>query len=633
MKMSRLALAGVLPVCVLLVYIQLNARAACTAPLPLDVQSWFTGEDTARQLFFEARVAYQRLIEEVYWRHRIWPKNRPDPKPSLDAVMSEATIEQKVQDYLRNSELLQREWQKPITPEQLQAEMDRMAQHTKQPEVLRELFAALGNDPFVIAECLARPVLSERLQFATVEWRKEPMESRRTKEAQVEMPNVMAAANATYTLPAISDQPSECIDDSWTATSTTNAPTGRYLHTAVWTGSEMIVWGGCCYLNTGGRYDPSTDSWTATSTTNAPTGRIYHTAVWTGSEMIVWGGIENVDPLNTGGRYNPSTDSWTATSTNNAPTARQLHTAVWTGSEMIVWGGRNQNGVVLNTGGRYNPSTDSWTATSTNNAPSAREFHTAVWTGSEMIVWGGVENTGGRYDPSTNSWTATSTSNAPTARTGHRAVWTDSEMIVWGGVEVIGGNVVNTGGRYNPGTNSWMATSTINAPLARWFHTAVWTPSEMIVWGGWDENFVYFNTGGRYKPSTDSWIATSAINAPTARSQHTAVWTDSEMIVWSGLQPVMDNTGGRYCAQAVGPITLSAAKRKVGGINTVRLTWRGATSTHIDVYRDAVLIVTTANNGSYSDSTGDTGRARYTYRVCEAGAQTCSNKVRVTFPH
>src|SRR6185437_14754951 len=67
----------------------------------------------------------------------------------------------KVKDYLRNSELLEQDWQKPITPEQLQAEMDRMAQHSKQPEVLRELFAALGNDPFVIAECLARPVLAE----------------------------------------------------------------------------------------------------------------------------------------------------------------------------------------------------------------------------------------------------------------------------------------------------------------------------------------------------------------------------------------------------------------------------------------------------------------------------------------
>ena len=41
--------------------------------------------------------------------------------------------------------------------------MDRMAKHTKQPEVLREIFKALGNDPFVIAECLARATLAERL--------------------------------------------------------------------------------------------------------------------------------------------------------------------------------------------------------------------------------------------------------------------------------------------------------------------------------------------------------------------------------------------------------------------------------------------------------------------------------------
>ena len=79
------------------------------------------------------------------------------PKPPLDAVMSQAQLEKKVADYLRNSQALEDYWQRPITAEQLQAEMDRMAQHTKQPEVLRELFEALGNDPFVIAECLARP--------------------------------------------------------------------------------------------------------------------------------------------------------------------------------------------------------------------------------------------------------------------------------------------------------------------------------------------------------------------------------------------------------------------------------------------------------------------------------------------
>src|SRR5215831_2390390 len=116
-----------------------------------------------RTLTLAERVAYQRAIEEVYWRHRIWPKENSKPKPSLDEVMPAQQIEQKVEDYLRDAQALEDYWQRPITPDQLQAEMERMASHTKQPEVLRELFAALGNDSFVIAECLARPVLVERL--------------------------------------------------------------------------------------------------------------------------------------------------------------------------------------------------------------------------------------------------------------------------------------------------------------------------------------------------------------------------------------------------------------------------------------------------------------------------------------
>jgi len=202
----------------------------------------------------------------------------------------------------------------------------------------------------------------------------------------------------------------------------------------------MIVWGGFnggILFNTGGRYNPSTDSWIATSMVNVPSARSYHTAVWTGSEMIVWGGS-----VNTGGRYNPSTDGWIATSTTNAPTARYSHTAVWTGSAMIVWGGTDET-TWFDTGGRYRPSTDTWTATSTSHAPGATYSNTGVWTGSEMIVWGGFS--GGRYNPSTNSWLATSTTNAPSFRTDHTAVWISSEMIVWGG---NGGGYQNTGGRY-----------------------------------------------------------------------------------------------------------------------------------------------------------------------------------------
>jgi hypothetical protein len=166
----------------------------------------------------------------------------------------------------------------------------------------------------------------------------------------------------------------------------------------------MVVWGGYngSYLNTGSEYDPSTDSWVSTTTTGAPAAREVHTAAWTGSEMIVWGGNGNSGYLNTGGRYNPSTNTWLAITTTRVPAARALHTAVWTGNEMIVWGGDGNSGY-LTTGGRYNPSTDTW-VTTTTGAAAMRHFHTAVWSGGEMIVWGGFNNdgslnAGGRYSP------------------------------------------------------------------------------------------------------------------------------------------------------------------------------------------------------------------------------------------
>ena len=104
-------------------------------------------------------------------------------------------------------------------------------------------------------------------------------------------------------------------------------------------------------------------------------------------------------------------------------------------------------------------------------------------------------------------------------------------MIVWGGNDV---GVFNTGGRYNPVTNGWTPTSTTNAPGGLFAHTAVWTGTEMIVWGGIDDNGSYSNTGGRYDADANSWTLTSITNAPTGREEHTAVWTGSEMIVWGG---------------------------------------------------------------------------------------------------
>jgi N-acetylneuraminic acid mutarotase len=129
----------------------------------------------------------------------------------------------------------------------------------------------------------------------------------------------------------------------------------------VWSGSEVIVWGGQtggnAWTNTGGRYDPSTDQWSPTTLVNAPSPRAHHTAVWTGAEMIVWGGwggeIVSAGQLYSGGRYNPAGDTWAATDEVGSPSARTKHTAVWTGGDMIVWGGEEDG--YLNTGGHYVP--------------------------------------------------------------------------------------------------------------------------------------------------------------------------------------------------------------------------------------------------------------------------------------
>ena len=252
------------------------------------------------------------------------------------------------------------------------------------------------------------------------------------------------------------------------------------------------------------------EGWLWRAATNILGPRVWHSAVWTGTEMIIWGG-EFYDGTyhyyNTGARYNPTTARWTTMSTSNAPIPRSTHVAVWTGTEMIVWGGIYviAGDHYLNDGGRYNPATDTWTPITTTDAPGPRYNGRAVWSGSEMIVWGGTGPgirslaDGGRYDPVSNFWSSVSPAGQPTARSVHSAIWTGTEMIVWGGIYYQGGNQrFNDGGRYHPGSNSWTAVSTAVAPDARTGHSAIWTgtaerPENLR--NIWNIQIYYFNNG------------------------------------------------------------------------------------------------------------------------------------------
>ncbi|WP_283745766.1 Ig-like domain-containing protein [Sideroxydans sp. CL21] len=342
---------------------------------------------------------------------------------------------------------------------------------------------------------------------------------------------------------------------TWNATAIDSAPVPRSRHTAVWTGTEMIVWGGlygATVLGDGARYDPLIDGWVPVSTVGAPSGRADHVAVWTGNKMIVWGGWQQGVYLASGGIYDPATDSWAPMSTTGAPSARQSATAVWTGTEMIVWGGYGSaNYSVLGDGARYNPTTDSWSPISPTGAPTARSEHTATWTGSAMLVWGGQNgpalSTGGIYTPSTDSWSAIPDTGAPAARQYHSSIWTGSEMIIWGGWNGL--TALNSGARYNPSANSWQAVSAACAPMARYGHTGIWNGTEMILWGGASGgNGYYYGAGGRYNPATDTWQTTPVVGMPIPRWQHSGLWTGSDLIVWGGIDSssANANSGGRY---------------------------------------------------------------------------------------
>jgi len=201
----------------------------------------------------------------------------------------------------------------------------------------------------------------------------------------------------------------------------------------------------CCFLATGGRYDPLTDRWAATSTSGAPTGRYSHAAVWTGDRMFVWGGAyfyinlynQRVYVyLNDGKLYDPATDTWSAVATVNAPPARSGHVAIWTGGKVLVWGGSGStaNQIELR-GGRYDPTLDAWETTSTATTLNVYGGYTkTAWTGNVMLVWGqnnGPTDSGmgARYDPVADSWLPTSTDSAPSA--GGTVAWIGKGLLVW----------------------------------------------------------------------------------------------------------------------------------------------------------------------------------------------------------
>jgi len=280
-------------------------------------------------------------------------------------------------------------------------------------------------------------------------------------------------------------------EGQWRDLGTEGAPTARVRHVAVFADVLLFIWGGRDGMNPlgdGGIYDPDTRAWLATSAANAPPPTSDGSAVFTGEEIILFGGVGAANSYHGGGAvYDPRANTFRPMTSIGAPSPRAGHSATWTGEEMIIWGGVGPAGA-LGDGARYDPRADAWRPLSADGAPSPRLRHAAVWTGDQMVVWGGdrrgteLLGDGAIYLPAEDAWRGLPSGGAPSARTGFSGTWIDGRVVVWGGETAEG--LVADGGAFDPVTDAWAPLTLEGAPSPRRDHRARATDAGMVVWGG-----------------------------------------------------------------------------------------------------------------------------------------------------
>lgn len=299
--------------------------------------------------------------------------------------------------------------------------------------------------------------------------------------------------------------------------------------------------------------------------------------VWTGSDLLVWGGVTygsgNGILRADGAAYNPSTGRWRTLS--QAPlSARYGQVSVWDGTEMIVWGGyalSSSTYAGVNDGAAYAPATDSW-----RMLPAAPMTPTtqlvAVWTGSEVVLLGDGPATsitqlggpfdGAAYDPSTDRWRSVT---PPTPPTGHSLMWVSAvqagaELLAWSDWEINGpcgsGCTTGTTGtdlfRYDERTSTWSVT-TADYPLFG-VNQALWTGRVAILrgqtWCGECPEPPQPENTSQYDPATNSW--TSLPFDPLAWASPVSTWTGDALFSFNPM-----NRGAGPALNGGSAVTLS----------------------------------------------------------------------------
>jgi N-acetylneuraminic acid mutarotase len=275
-------------------------------------------------------------------------------------------------------------------------------------------------------------------------------------------------------------------------------------HAAVWTGSRVLVTSPFATLV----FNPASGRWRRLGRGHGGL------VVWTGRELIGWGGGCCGDAFSDGAAYDPATNRWrTLPRSPLAGSARPI--GAWTGKELIVLvGNLDPDGkpwpARLARAAAYDPANNTWRRIAP--LPEPRGGASAVWDGRELLVVGGAgDPRGGKpapfaragfaYDPVSNRWRRLAP--MPSGRVGASVVWAGTRLLVWGGQTAPDARPESPprGLAYDPRTNRWSALP--RAPLSgRIGQTAVWAGHALLVWGGGTGRPPYagFRDGAAFTP-------------------------------------------------------------------------------------------------------------------------------------
>ena len=313
---------------------------------------------------------------------------------------------------------------------------------------------------------------------------------------------------------------------------------GRVSAGTVWTGDEMIVWGGVVRerraeaVGDGAAFDPVAASWH--SIRSAPQGMLGgggQAAAWTGRRAVFWAGNSLEGPAR-GAVYDPRTDRWRLLS--RGPLGpREGYLSAWTGDELVIVGGSSGDALARPIAAAVDPRTDAWHRLSGLNTLDGLLPSGVVWSGDRLFVGGTVYDcppqdpcTSGpvflSYDLATDQMEELDLTNAPAA---------SFTPIGWTGGEVFGtGDDASSVLFYDSEADRWRSGTAAPCALEDSASRQVaFLDDRYVTACGPDALQVY-------TLASDAWETSPAGHSPlNSRWASEIAWTGSDLIVWSGI--------------------------------------------------------------------------------------------------